>query len=390
METTPEEPSAITKDVDEPEDMNVDEPLPATESTENAEPEQSEDLPTESPSDVATKPEPEPDPIEPAPEDPLKTPEDPPKEPAAEESKPPAPSESNQMDVDEPSVPFSFTPSIKNEIDNTDAADALATLASAALGQNEIVKEVKSVAPPQPQPALQPIKIETSPWCDVGIIKGTSCVIKHFYHSNFTNEHSTINSDELPEYTNCQKIELLPGTAYKFRVCAINAYGKGEWSDVSAFKTCLPGFPGAPSSIKISKSADGAHLSWEPPPANSGKIIEYSVCLAVRNATVQSQGDSKTITSVPGQLAFVRVYCGPQNHAIVHNTSLSAAHIDTTAKPAIIFRIAAKNDKGYGPATQVRWLQDSPSSSSKTAPSRKDKSQHNASASKKYKTMNNF
>ena len=37
---------------------------------------------------------------------------------------------------------------------------------------------------------------------------------------------------------------------------------------------------------------------------------------------------------------------------------MAAAHIDTTTKPAIIFRIAARNDKGYGPATQVRWLQD--------------------------------
>lgn len=59
----------------------------------------------------------------------------------------------------------------------------------------------------------------------------------------------------------------------------------------------------------------------------------------------------------PGQLAFVRVYCGPSNQCVVTNTSLSAAHLDTTTKAAIIFRIAAKNDKGYGPATQVRWLQ---------------------------------
>ncbi|KAL0181156.1 hypothetical protein M9458_023562, partial [Cirrhinus mrigala] len=36
---------------------------------------------------------------------------------------------------------------------------------------------------------------------------------------------------------------------------------------------------------------------------------------------------------------------------------LSNAHIDYTTKPAIIFRIAARNEKGYGPATQVRWLQ---------------------------------
>ena len=42
---------------------------------------------------------------------------------------------------------------------------------------------------------------------------------------------------------------------------------------------------------------------------------------------------------------------------MVANSSLTAAHIDTTTKPAIIFRIAARNEKGYGPATQVRWLQ---------------------------------
>ena len=57
------------------------------------------------------------------------------------------------------------------------------------------------------------------------------------------------------------------------------------------------------------------------------------------------------------QLAFVRVFCGPQAQCIVANTNLAAAHIDTTTKPAIIFRIAARNEKGYGPATQVRWLQ---------------------------------
>ena len=53
----------------------------------------------------------------------------------------------------------------------------------------------------------------------------------------------------------------------------------------------------------------------------------------------------------------MRVFCGPQAQCIVANTNLGAAHIDTTTKPAIIFRIAARNEKGYGPATQVRWLQ---------------------------------
>ena len=69
------------------------------------------------------------------------------------------------------------------------------------------------------------------------------------------------------------------------------------------------------------------------------------------------QGDTKTVASSPSQLAFVRVYCGPVNQCTVTHASLAAAHLDTTSKPAIIFRIAARNEKGYGPATQVRWLQ---------------------------------
>lgn len=126
---------------------------------------------------------------------------------------------------------------------------------------------------------------------------------------------------------------------------------------VSAFKTCLPGFPGAPSAIKISKSADGAQISWEPPPSNVGPILEYSVYLAVRSTALNNDGEAKTVVSTPNQLAFIRVYCGSSNSCSVNNSALNAAHVDTTTKPAIIFRIAARNDKGYGPATQVRWLQ---------------------------------
>lgn len=81
------------------------------------------------------------------------------------------------------------------------------------------------------------------------------------------------------EKDDLKKIELEAGTAYKFRVAGINACGRGPWSEVSAFKTCLPGYPGAPSAIKISKTNEGAHLSWEPPSMSTGDIVEYSVYL---------------------------------------------------------------------------------------------------------------
>uniref|UniRef100_A0A8W8LTW1 Host cell factor 1 n=1 Tax=Magallana gigas TaxID=29159 RepID=A0A8W8LTW1_MAGGI len=177
------------------------------------------------------------------------------------------------------------------------------------------------------------IKKEGNQWYDVGIIKGTSCVKK----------------------------ELLPDTAYKFRVAGINAGVRGAFSEISAFKTCLLGYPSAPSAIKISKvggkSTEGAHLSWEPPQNTAGKITKYSVYLAVRNAAAhvdQKPGD-------PAQLAFVRVYCDPAPTCTVTAASLASTHIDYTTKPAIIFRIAPRNEKGYGPATQVRWLQDAQS-----------------------------
>ncbi len=102
----------------------------------------------------------------------------------------------------------------------------------------------------------------------------------------------------------------------------------------------------------VRQSAEGAHLSWEPPQNTAGKITEYSVFLAVRNAAAQTEQKAG-----PAQLAFVRVYCGPTPNCLVTTASLASAHIDYTTKPAIIFRIAARNEKGYGPATQVRWLQ---------------------------------
>ena len=187
-------------------------------------------------------------------------------------------------------------------------------------------------------------------WFDVGIIKGTSCTVSSYY---LTESEIDVEGDE----HQLRKLDLQPGTAYKFRVAGMNACGRGAWSEVSAFKTCLPGFPGAPSAIKISKSGDGAHLSWEPPSTSTGDIVEYSVYLAVKSATTSSAGDTKTVSSSPSQLAFVRVFCGATAQCAVPNSSLAAAHIDTSTKPAIIFRIAARNEKGYGPATQVRWLQ---------------------------------
>uniref|UniRef100_A0A2I3RV78 Host cell factor 1 n=1 Tax=Pan troglodytes TaxID=9598 RepID=A0A2I3RV78_PANTR len=239
---------------------------------------------------------------------------------------------------------------------------AAATLTEVANGIESL--GVKPDLPPPPSKA--PMKKENQ-WFDVGVIKGTNVMVTHY----FLPPDDAVPSDDdlgtVPDYNQLKKQELQPGTAYKFRVAGINACGRGPFSEISAFKTCLPGFPGAPCAIKISKSPDGAHLTWEPPSVTSGKIIEYSVYLAIQSS--QAGGELKS--STPAQLAFMRVYCGPSPSCLVQSSSLSNAHIDYTTKPAIIFRIAARNEKGYGPATQVRWLQETSKDSSGTKPANK-------------------
>lgn len=197
-------------------------------------------------------------------------------------------------------------------------------------------------------------------WFDVGILKGDTINITHYFnHSQQSldsqifdlidnNAFKTVND---PCFTVNHKVPLVNGQGYRFRVAAINGLGKGPWSELATYKTCSPGFPSAPSSIRITKSIEGAQLTWEPP-ANtvvSGKIMEYSVYLAVKNQSA-NPADS--------QLAFMRVYCGVQPECQVPQANLGTAYVDQTTKPAIIFRIAARNERGYGPATQVRWLQD--------------------------------
>uniref|UniRef100_A0A8D0FTB4 Host cell factor 1 n=1 Tax=Strix occidentalis caurina TaxID=311401 RepID=A0A8D0FTB4_STROC len=188
-------------------------------------------------------------------------------------------------------------------------------------------------------------------WYDVGIFKNNSAVVSQFYllpEETLNISNKVMEGADVPDYRLLKKQDLFPGTVYRFRVAAINGCGVGPFSKISEFKTCIPGFPGAPSTVKITKSVDCIHLSWEPPASPSGNILEYSAYLAIRSTQLQEN---------PSQLVFMRIYCGLKTSCIVTAAQLSNAHVDYTSRPAIVFRISAKNERGYGPATQVRWLQ---------------------------------
>lgn len=48
-----------------------------------------------------------------------------------------------------------------------------------------------------------------------------------------------ITSDNIPNLSNMKRIKLEPGTGYRFRLSAINGCGRGDYSEVSFFFSCV-------------------------------------------------------------------------------------------------------------------------------------------------------
>ncbi|XP_034019276.1 host cell factor 2 isoform X1 [Thalassophryne amazonica] len=205
-------------------------------------------------------------------------------------------------------------------------------------------------------------------WFDVGVFKALFSEVTHYLLPPDNDQTTTPvgnrppnakepihqkNLSALQDYQGREKQELAPGQTYRFRVAGINCFGQGEFSSVSEFKTCQPGFPGAPSAVKITKGNDSVQITWEAPSSPSGRILEYSMYMAVKKSR-------STNSERPGQMAFIRIYRGTKTSCSVGYDQLENAHIDSSAsnRPAVVFRIAAKNELGYGPATQIRWIQD--------------------------------
>lgn len=154
--------------------------------------------------------------------------------------------------------------------------------------------------------------------------------MKQYYSTSNTNEHESISLDNLPEYVNKSKIDIQSGTGYKLPVAAINACGRGEWSEISAYKTYLPGYPSALFAIKIIKVSEVVTLKWEISSTSNSKILEYSVCLAIKNTKEVLPLGSKSVATNSN---FFRVYCGSHNFTIISHESLGIALINRTNKP---------------------------------------------------------
>ncbi|XP_055009397.1 host cell factor 2 isoform X2 [Boleophthalmus pectinirostris] len=209
---------------------------------------------------------------------------------------------------------------------------------------------------------------DSGSWFDVGVFKTLFSEVNHFYLPSENDQSTNAISNRTvsikeplvqrkapgpQDYQGREREVLAPGQTYRFRVAGLNCFGTGDFSPVSEFKTCQPGFPGAPSAVKITKLNDTVHIAWDAPSSPSGKIMEYSMYLAVKKSRPGSSSER------PGQMGFIRIYRGTKTSCSVSSSHLENAHIDCsqTNRPAVVFRIAAKNEQGYGPATQIRWIQ---------------------------------
>lgn len=88
------------------------------------------------------------------------------------------------------------------------------------------------------EPEVPKKKLEA--WCNVGVFDTNTTIVTDYVATPEPNEEVDLVTATLGG----RRIQLEPGTAYKFRVCAVNGCGTGPWSDIAAFKTTLPGYPG--------------------------------------------------------------------------------------------------------------------------------------------------
>ena len=109
--------------------------------------------------------------------------------------------------------------------------------------------------------------------------------------------------------------------------------------------TSVSGLPDSVFGVKISKNAEGVEISWN----SSENANDYGLYLAV-NPTVRQSNASK--------YTFIHVYGGTEPKCRLAKKQLENALIEKSPRPAVVFRIVARNAKGFSNAIQVNWLQD--------------------------------
>jgi hypothetical protein len=158
---------------------------------------------------------------------------------------------------------------------------------------------------------------------------------------------------------------LTGGTAYVFRVAAINSLGVGSYSDPSASATATSA-PGAPTSVAGTATGDNIALSWTAPASNGGSAITgYKIEISSDNGstwtTVNANTGSSATSATISQLATgsyrFRVSAINGIGTSVVSTASTAVSVTATS-PGLPINLSISHN-GFGSAI-VAW--DAPAS----------------------------
>ncbi|XP_036338620.1 host cell factor-like, partial [Rhagoletis pomonella] len=87
---------------------------------------------------------------------------------------------------------------------------------------------------PTPTTAAPPIDEEDAKWHTVGIYTGLNATVSSFIDNTiWSSSGLKLTSKNLPDLSTIQRVCLEPGTAYRFRLRAINTVGTSDWSEIS-------------------------------------------------------------------------------------------------------------------------------------------------------------
>uniref|UniRef100_A0A5S6QX48 Fibronectin type-III domain-containing protein n=1 Tax=Trichuris muris TaxID=70415 RepID=A0A5S6QX48_TRIMR len=236
--------------------------------------------------------------------------------------------------------------------------DAMPGNAGPALSPPDIAKPVPSLV--KPTVKGEPFALGSKPsvdhrpmnpiWSFAAVVKKHWACVSSYYEPEFNKEIAALGLLDERAFqkltSGMKKVMLESSTVYRFRVAASNGCGIGPWSEIACFKTHTVGFPSPPQAVKVNSQSDGVFVVWEPPANPYGTVNEYSVFVAAM--TSSSVG-------IPLRLTFSRAYMGNQRNCLVSVSFLDQICKGRRTDTVFIFRVAAKNERGYGSSTQATF-----------------------------------
>jgi len=177
-----------------------------------------------------------------------------------------------------------------------------------------------------------------------------------------TQRHVIIETFFEDENDASSEVPLAKASSYEVRIRGENALGSGLWTQTS-FKTVVPGLPSSPVDVDINvKDREFIHLSWNSVDAGRPDV---QFCIFIATRAVQKNAAKNVV--------WKKIWVGRECRASIARNDSNCKNMLVENGKTAQFRIAAKNSKGFGPATQIKFsLYDNKGSKRKNSDERKD------------------